>query len=61
MPSDLDDATTFSKISQVNWDYVISQEQSQIPTIEFFRDKDMCPAMTNLKALIEQKIITYTT
>jgi PKD repeat protein len=66
MSSHLDDATTFAKISQGNWDYVILQEQSQIPTIEFIRDNDMYPAMTDLKALIEQynpcaKIITYMT
>ena len=66
MSSHLNDATTFSKISQGNWDYVILQEQSQIPTIEFYRDIEMYPAMTDLKALIEQynpcaKIITYMT
>ena len=66
MSSHLNDATTFSKISQGNWDYVILQEQSQIPTIEFYRDNEMYPAMTDLKALIEQynpcaKIITYMT
>ena len=54
MSSHLNDATTFSKISQGNWDYVILQEQSQIPTIEFYRDNEMYPAMTDLKALIEQ-------
>jgi PKD repeat protein len=66
MSSHLNDATTFAKISQGNWDYVVLQEQSQIPTIDFYRDNDMYPAMTNLKALIEQynpcaKIITYMT
>lgn len=62
----LNDATTFSKISQGNWDYVILQEQSQIPTIDFYRYNDMYPAMTELKALIEQynpcaRVITYMT
>ena len=66
MSSHLNDATTFAKISQGNWDYVVLQEQSQIPTIDFYRDNDMYPAMTDLKALIEQynpcaKIITYMT
>ena len=66
MSSHLNDATTLSKISQGNWDYVILQEQSQIPTIEFIRDNDMYPAMTDLKSVIEQynpcaKIITYMT
>ena len=66
MSSHLSDATTISKISQGNWDYVILQEQSQIPTIDFYRYNDMYPAITDLKALIEQynpcaKIITYMT
>jgi hypothetical protein len=64
--SHLNDATTFSKISQGNWDYVILQEQSQIPTIDYYRYNDMYPAMTDLKSVIEQynpcaKIITYMT
>ena len=66
LSSHLNDATTFSKISQGNWDYVILQEQSQIPTIDYYRYNDMYPAMTDLKSLIEQynpcaKIITYMT
>lgn len=66
MSSHLNDVTTLSKISQGNWDYVILQEQSQIPTIEFIRDNDMYPAMTDLKSVVEQynpcaKIITYMT
>ncbi|MFY7707939.1 MAG: PKD domain-containing protein [Flavobacteriales bacterium] len=64
--SHLNDATTLSKISQGNWDYVILQEQSQIPTIDYYRYNDMYPAMTDLKSVIEQynpcaKIITYMT
>ena len=66
MSGHANDATTFSKISQGNWDYVILQEQSQMPTIDFYRYNDMYPAMTSLKSLIEQynpcaKIITYMT
>ncbi len=66
MSGHANDGTTFSKISQGNWDYVILQEQSQIPTIDFYRYNDMYPAITDLKALIEQhnpcaKIITYMT
>jgi hypothetical protein len=62
----LNDATTFSKISQGNWDYVILQEQSQIPSIDFYRYNDMYPAISEIKSLIEQynpcaKIITYMT
>ena len=64
--SHLNDATTFSKISQGNWDYVVIQEQSQIPTIDYYRYNDMYPALTDIKALVEQynpcaKIITYMT
>jgi PKD repeat protein len=60
------DATSIAKISQGNWDYVVIQEQSQIPTIDFYRYNDMYPAMINLKAMVEQynpcaKIITYMT
>ena len=66
MSGHLNDATTFSKISQGNWDYVILQEQSQIPTIDFYRYNDMYPAITDLKLLIEQynpcaRLITYMT
>ncbi len=66
MSSHLNEATTLSKISQGNWDYVILQEQSQIPTIDYYRYNDMYPAMTDLKSVIEQynpcaKIITYMT
>jgi PKD repeat protein len=66
LSSHLNDATTFSKISQGNLDYVILQEQSQIPTIDYYRYNDMYPAMTDLKSVIEQynpcaKIITYMT
>ena len=62
----LNDATTFSKISQGNWDYVILQEQSQIPSIDYYRYNDMYPAISEIKSLIEQynpcaRIITYMT
>jgi PKD repeat protein len=66
MSSHAADGTTLSKISMGNWDYVILQEQSQIPTIEYYRYNDMYPAMIDLKALIKlynpcAKIITYMT
>lgn len=62
----LNDATSFAKISQGNWDYIILQEQSQIPTIDYYRYNDMYPALSDLKILAEQynpcvKIITYMT
>jgi len=46
MSGHANNATTFSKISQGNWDYVILQEQSQMPTIDFYRYNEMYPAMT---------------
>jgi hypothetical protein len=62
----VNNATSIAKISQGNWDYVVIQEQSQIPSINYYRYNDMYPAMTSLKLLIEQynpcaKIITYMT
>jgi len=62
----VNNATSIAKISQGNWDYVVIQEQSQIPSIDYYRYNDMYPAMTSLKLLIEQynpcaKIITYMT
>jgi PKD repeat protein len=62
----VNNATSIAKISQGNWDYVVIQEQSQIPSIDHYRYNEMYPAMTNLKSLIEQynpcaKIITYMT
>lgn len=62
----INDPTTLSKISQGTWDYVVIQEQSQIPTIDYYRYNDMYPAMIDLKTLVEQfnpctRIITYMT
>lgn len=59
-------STTINKISQGNWDYVVIQEQSQIPTIDFYRYNSMYPALADLKNLVEQynpcaKLITYMT
>jgi hypothetical protein len=66
MSGHANDATTISKISQGNWDYVILQEQSQIPAIDYYRYNDMYPALSDLKALIDfynpcAGIITYMT
>jgi hypothetical protein len=60
------DATSLNKIRQGVWDYVILQEQSQIPTIDFYRYNDMYPAIQRLKDTIERynpcgKIINYMT
>jgi hypothetical protein len=62
----LNDPTSLAKINAGNWDYVVIQEQSQLPTIEFYRYNDMYPALSDIKALIEfsnpcAKIITYMT
>jgi hypothetical protein len=62
----LNDPSSQQKIMQGNWDYVVVQEQSQVPTIDFFRYNDMYPALTDLKLFIEQaspcaKVITYMT
>ena len=60
------DATSISKINLGTWDYIVVQEQSQVPTIPYYRYNDMYPALNDLKAMAEQantcvKIITYMT
>lgn len=60
------DLVSVEKISEGGWDYVVIQEQSQIPTIDFYRYNSMYPAMGELKALVEQynpcaRLITYMT
>jgi hypothetical protein len=62
----LNDPTSIAKVSQGNWDYVVVQEQSQLPTIDYYRYNDMYPSLTNLKMFVEQfspcaKLITYMT
>jgi PKD repeat protein len=62
----VNDATSIAKINQGNWDYVVIQEQSQIPTINHFRYNNMYPAITDLKTLVEKvnpctRMITYMT
>ena len=52
----INDATSTAKISQGNWDYVVIQEQSQLPTIDFYRYNDMYPALEELKFLTAQMI-----
>lgn len=41
-------ATALSKIRQGGWDFVVIQEQSQIPSIDFYRFNNMYPAMLQL-------------
>lgn len=44
--------STLAKISHGGWDYVVLQEQSQIPVIPFWRDSGMYPAARFLDSLI---------
>ncbi len=60
------DANSMAKIRQGGWDYVVIQEQSQVPSIDFYRYNDMYPALYELKDSITArnpcaKIITYMT
>ncbi len=47
-------ATTLGLIAQGGWDYVVLQEQSQIPTIPYWREHSMYPAARLLDSLIVQ-------
>lgn len=60
------DPTALAKINQGTWDYIVVQEQSQLPTIDYYRYNDMYPALAQLKAIAEQanpcvRLITYMT
>jgi hypothetical protein len=48
-------ASSLSHIAQGNWDYVILQDQSQVPTIDYFRYNFMYPAVENLKEIISEQ------
>ena len=39
---------TLTKIKSTNWNYVVIQEQSEIPSIQLYRTQDMYPAARNL-------------
>ena len=39
---------TLGKIKSTNWNYVVIQEQSEIPSIQLYRTQDMYPAARNL-------------
>lgn len=43
---------TLDKIARGGWDYVVLQEQSQYPTIDFYRYSSMYPAARHLDSLI---------
>ncbi len=58
--------TSLSKIMQGNWDFVILQEQSQIPTIGFYRYNSMYPGGQRLNDTIKKynpcgKVVMYMT
>jgi len=60
------DANSLSKIRRGNWDYVIIQEQSQLPSIDYYRYNAMFPAAQKLRDSINYynscaTIITYMT
>ncbi len=62
----LNDATSLAKIRKGNWDYVVLQEQSQIPSINYYRDNSMLPAGIRLADSIRKynscaRIITFMT
>lgn len=44
----VDSQTSMSKIQQGNWDYVVLQEQSQLPSIDYYRHNSMNPAYKTL-------------
>jgi hypothetical protein len=43
------DAVSLGKIRQGNWNYVVIQEQSQVPTVDFYRYNDMYPGAQQLR------------
>lgn len=42
------DAETRAKLGSSKWDFVVLQEQSQIPSAEPWRSQEMCPAVRSL-------------
>lgn len=60
------DSSSLSKISQGNWDAVVLQEQSQIPTIDFYRYSSMYPSCKRINDSIKKynpcaRVILYMT
>lgn len=49
----LTNSETLLKISAGNWNYVVLQEQSQMPTIEYYRYFSMYPSARNLDSIIK--------
>jgi len=48
----VDDQRSIGKISLGGWDYVILQEQSQVPTIDYWRNNSMYPSADYLDSTI---------
>jgi hypothetical protein len=46
-------AQTFEKLGQQKWDFVILQEQSEIPVMDFYRKQSMYPAARQLVGKIK--------
>lgn len=62
----IENPISIAKIQQGKWDYIIIQEQSQLPSIDYYRYNDMYPAFTQLRDTIAYfqpcaKIISYMT
>jgi hypothetical protein len=62
----LDSQTSMSKIRQGNWDYVILQEQSQLPVIDYYRHNTLKPSYKSLHDSImlynpKAKVVGYMT
>ena len=62
----LDSQTSMSKIRQGNWDYVILQEQSQLPVIDYYRHNTLTPSYKSLHDSImlynpKAKVVGYMT
>ncbi len=49
-----ENTTTLNKINSDNWDYVVLQEQSQIPTVEYYRENTMYYGARILDSLIHE-------
>jgi hypothetical protein len=45
---------TFQKLKEQHWDFVVLQEQSVLPAIDYVRDQNMYPAVRKLAAKIKE-------
>lgn len=50
----LDNQTSMNLIRQGHWDFVVLQEQSQMPSIDYYRYNSMYPAATKLRDSIKK-------